>query len=214
MDRDQLLNDQEEAMRLMLDGRQAGIWTAIPGIIQSIDFDAMTVEVQPSIQGQIEDEDGNITLVNLPLLPDVLLCFPSAGGFTITFPVQIGDEVLVIFSSRCIDAWFQVGGIQPPMESRMHDLSDGFAILGPKSLPKVIGGISSTGVQIRNDAGTTYIELSADGKIKMVTPTEIDITGDLKVSGDVIAGTVSLKNHTHPISVPSTPFTGNTGVPT
>jgi len=100
-DRAQLYNDAEEAQRLVLDGRQATIWTAIPGIVQSVNFSAMTVEVQPSIQGTIENENGTIQSVNLPLLVDVPIVFPSAGGFTITFPIVAGDEVLVVFGATC-----------------------------------------------------------------------------------------------------------------
>lgn len=200
-DRRQLLNDAEEAQRLVLDGRQSNIWTAMPCIVTSVDFSTMTLEAQPAIQGTIEDENGVSRSVNYPLLVDVPIVFPSAGGFTLTMPIAVGDEVLVIFASRCIDSWWQSGGIGRPMEARMHDLSDGFAIPGPKSQPKKISGISSTGAQIRNDAGTTYIEISADGKIKLVSPTEVKITGNLKVSGEVTAMSetipIALSTHTH-----------------
>lgn len=207
LDRRQLLNDPETSLKIALNGRQASIWTALPCIVNSVNFSQMTIEAQPTIQGQIENEDGTFTYVNLPLLLDVPIVFPSAGGFTITLPIQVGDEVLVIFSSRCIDSWWQSGGIQKPMEARMHDLSDAFCIPGPKSIPNVISGISSTAAQIRNNAGTTYVEISADGKIKLVTPSTVEITGNLTVSGnisttsgDVTAGLISLKNHTHAVT--------------
>jgi hypothetical protein len=203
-DRAQLLNDQEEGFRLAFDGRQVGIWTALPGIITAVDFSTMTCSVQPALQATIIDENGATQLVNLPLLIHVPVVFPSAGGFTITLPLKVNDEVLVVFSSRCIDSWWQSGGIQKPMEARMHDLSDGFAIPGPKSLPNKISGISSTGAQIRNDAGTTYIEIAADGKIKLVSPSEIDVTGNLSVTGNITAtgtitgpGGIGLTTHKH-----------------
>ena len=192
-DRTQLQNDQEEAMRLALDGRQSTIWTAMPCIITSIDFSKMTLAAQPAIQGTVEDESGNKTVVNLPLVVDVPIGFPSGGGFLITLPIAAGDEVLVVFASRCIDAWWQSGGVQRPMEMRMHDLSDGFAIPGPRSQPKVASSISTTGLQIRNNAGTSYVEISADGKIKLVSPSEIDIIGNLVVTGNAtMTGNISL----------------------
>lgn len=210
MDRDELLNDNEAAMRLVLDGRQSTIWTAMPGIVKSVDFTKMTCEVQPAIKGTLEDESGAVQSVNLPLLINVPICFPSAGGFIITLPLAANDEVLVVFSSRCIDAWWQSGGVQRPMEARMHDLSDGFAIPGPRSLTKIPGGaISATGAQIRNDAGTSYVEIASNGKVKLVSPSEIDITaptvvvtGALQVSGaisgaSVAAGGIGLTTHKH-----------------
>lgn len=208
-------------MRMMLDGRQVGIWTAIPGIINSIDFATMTCVVQPAIQGVVENSAGVAQAVNLPLLLDVPIVFPKGGTFLITMPLAVGDEVLVVFSSRCIDAWFQSGGVQQAMEARMHDLSDGFAIPGPYSVPKIPGGaVSSTEIQIRNAAGTAYVSIAANGAIKLVSATGVNVTGDLNVSGtvtattDVVGGGKSLKTHTHPVTVPSTPFSGNTGAPT
>lgn len=153
----QLLNDNEEAMRTVLDGRQVSIWTALPCIVENVNFTAMTCEAQPTIQGVIQDQNGTLTPIDLPLLLDVPIVFPSAGGFILTLPLKAGDEVLVVFASRCIDAWWQSGGSKNlPMEARMHDISDGFAIPGPRSQPNVLENISSTKAQLRNDAGTVF----------------------------------------------------------
>ncbi len=162
----------------MLEGFQSGVWTAMPGIVQAVDFTTMTCEVQPAIKGAVQDKDGNVTSVKYPKLVDVPIVFPSAGGFMVTLPLKVNDEVLVCFAARCIDSWWQSGGYNNvPAEARMHDLSDGFAIPGPRSQPKLpSGAISSTGAQVRNDAGTTYVEISGDGKIKLVSPSEIDVT--------------------------------------
>lgn len=174
MDRSELLNDSEQALRLALDDREASMWTAMPGIIQKVDLTKMTCEVQVAIQGTVQDQTGNTQAVNYPILVDVPIIFPSGGGFLITFPLGEGDEVLVVFGSRCIDSWWQSGGTQNrPMEARMHDLSDGFAIPGPRSQPKVAGSISSTDLQIRNDAGTCFITVGATGKLKFVSTDKI-----------------------------------------
>jgi hypothetical protein len=198
MDRSQLLNDAEQAMRLVLDGRQSTLWTAMPGIVQSVDFGKMTCSVQPAIQGTVELENGTYQSVNLPLLVDVPICFPSAGGFIITMPLAANDEVLVVFASRCIDAWWQSGSVSRPMEARMHDLSDGFAIPGPRSQPNVVGDISSSALQIRNDAGTAYVEISASGAIKLKSSSTVAIdapattvSGTLVVTGALTAATLA-----------------------
>jgi len=191
-DRAQLYNDAEEAFRLAFEGKQSSMWTALPGVITAVNLSAMTCTVQPTIQGVVEDENGVKTYVNLPLLGDVPICFPKAGGFVLTLPIAVDDEVLVVFSSRCIDAWWQSGGIQKPMEARMHDLSDGFCIPGPCSRPNVITNISATGAQLRNEAGTTYVEIASDGKIKMLSPTEIALTGPVKILGNLdVTGTMT-----------------------
>lgn len=218
--RSQILNDNEEALRLVLDGRQVGIWTALPGIIDAIDFSTMTCTVQPAIQAVVTDSLGVMSAVDLPQLLDVPIVFPKGGGFLVTMPLAVGDEVLVVFSSRCIDAWFQSGDVQQAMEARMHDLSDGFAIPGPYSLPELSGvaAVSETDLQIRNEAGTTSVSVGADGNIKLVVAggKHVAVTGNLTVSGTIVAqgevtgNSIPLSTHVHS---GVTPGGGSTGPP-
>lgn len=169
MDPRERLGDPQEALRAALDGRQASIHTALPGIVQSFNAEVMTAVVQPSIMYQVRDLSGNWNNAKAPLLLDCPVHFPSGGGFTLTFPVGAGDEVLVVLSERCIDAWWQSGGVQPQAEFRMHDLSDGFVIPKVWSKPKVLSGISTTSTQLRNDAGTCFLDLSST-KITLQAP--------------------------------------------
>jgi hypothetical protein len=210
MDRNQVLNDPETAMRYALQGLQSQMWTAFPAIVQSVDLEAMTIECTPAIRGVATSESGVQSFVNMPVLGDVPICFPSAGGFSLTFPITVGDEVLVVIASRCIDSWWQSGGIQQPIELRMHDLSDGFAIPGPKSQPRVISNISSENAQLRSDDGTVYLEVTPSGGINLVAPSGVNITGDLVVTGEVTASGIPLSTHIHP---GVTPGSGDTGAP-
>ena len=201
-DRRQVLNDPVETQKIIFEGQQSSIWTALPAIVQSVDFSTMTCSCQPSIQGKTLNEDGSVSVVNLPVLIHVPICFPSAGGFTITFPMAAGDEVLVVFASRCIDSWWALGGIGVPMEPRMHDLSDGFCIPGPKSVPNVIPSISTNSVQIRNNTGTAYIELTATG-INLVG--NVSVTGTLNASGEITHSGIGLSSHHHTSASPGNP---------
>lgn len=167
MDRRERQNDPIEATRIALDGRQAEIWTALPGIVTAYDPDAITVSVQPAIDGSITGEDGVAQRVSLPLLVDVPVCFPMGGGMVLTFPVTAGDECMVVFSSRCIDGWWQSGGVQAPAEHRMHDLSDGMAIVGMRSQARKLPNVSTEHAQLRSEDGLTYIEIRPDGKVRI-----------------------------------------------
>lgn len=191
MDRNQLLNDTEVAIRYGLDGRQAEMWTSLPCIIQSVDNVAMTVEAQPAVQGIITNPDDSTDYVDLPLLVDVPICFPNGGGFALTFPLVEGDEVLVILASRAIDSWWQNGGTgNIPVETRMHDLSDGFAIPGPRSQPRVVPSISTSAAQLRNQAGTAYVGINGSGLIQFASPTK-NLSGVLNGMIDLLT---SLEN--------------------
>ncbi|MDR7283533.1 hypothetical protein J2X84_002357 [Pseudomonas corrugata] len=166
---------------------------------------------------QVRDEAGALTGTELPLLVDCPVQFPAGGGCTLTFPVKAGDECLVVFSSRCIDAWWQSGGIQAQPELRMHDLSDGFALLGFRSQPRVIHGISTTATQLRSDDGAAFVEVNPTSHaITLTAPGGVTINGDVQVNGkvdttgDVKAGTISLQNHR---TSAVTPGSGTSGVP-
>ncbi len=191
--RDNLYDDPEESLRIALTGWQSRMWTAMPGIVVDFDSSSMTATIQPSIQGEIEDEFGKTTYVNLPTLIHCPVVFPQGGGFVFTMPITTGDEVLIIFGSRCIDSWWQSSGIQKAAEFRMHDLSDGFCLPGPFSKPKAPVGVSTTNAQLRTLAGTSFIELTPAGQINLVSPTGINITGPTSITGPLtLAGAVAV----------------------
>lgn len=188
---------------------------AMPGIIQSFDPDNITAVIQPAIRAVERDNDGNTSTTDYPLLVDVPVAFPRGGGCTLTFPVAPGDECLVIFADRCIDFWWQNGGIQEPVDTRMHDLSDAFAIVGPQSQAQKISGISTTAAQLRTDSGAAFIEIAVGGAVTITSP-QITFNGPLRVNGtitstdDQVAAGVSQVMHTHGGVKPGD---GNTGAP-
>lgn len=189
MDRRERINDPEEAIRIAIESRLAGLWSALPGIVSAVDLGKQTVSVQPAIKGEVFAPDGTAEQVNLPLLVDVPIVFPRAGGFAITLPVAAGDECLVVFSSRCIDAWWQSGGVQAQAEWRMGDLSDGFAIPGPTSQPRKLANVQANALELRDSARSTYISLSASG---------IEIKGDIKHTGNITSNNKNIgSTHSH-----------------
>jgi hypothetical protein len=184
MDQRERTGNLEESLRAAINGFLVNLWTALPGIVVSFDAVKMTCVVQPAIKAYVRGSDGTQTWKQLPQLLDVPVVFPCAGGFAFTLPIVAGDEVLVIFASRCMDAWWQNGGVQVQAEFRLHDLSDGFAIPGPQSQPKTLPAISTTNAQLRTRAGTAYIELTPAGVVNIVAPGGVNITGNLNVDGN------------------------------
>ncbi len=204
-------------MKVALNSQQTSVWTALPGIIEDFDPVRMTCTVQPAIDSQVRDESGIVRSQPRPLLSDCPVQFPAGGGCSLTFPVEKGDECLVVFASRCIDSWWQSGDIQGQAEVRMHDLSDGFALLGFRSQPRVIHGISATAAQLRTDDGAAFIEVNPTSHaITLTAPGGLTINGDVQINGkatttgDVKAGTISLQNHK---TSNVTPGSGTSGVP-
>lgn len=216
MDRRERLGDLETSLLAVMAGNQATIWTALPGTIQAYDPAKMTVSVKPAIQARVRKEDGTFTWAEIPLLVDCPVIFPNGGGFTLSFPVVVGDECLVIFSSRCIDSWWQLGassGPQVQAELRMHDLSDGFALMGPRSQPRVLSPAASTdGIELRSDDRTSYIKLDDAGNLQAEVPgnASVDAGGDVYVT----AGTdlVATASGEAQVTAPTIKLTGNVTV--
>ena len=158
---------QDELFRQLSDSISNNIRVAIPGIIQSFDATTQTVTVQCAIREKIRNIDLTESWVSLPILLDCPIVLPRAGNFVLTMPITAGDECIVLFSDVCIDAWFTHGGVQNQIEKRRHDLSDGICLLGAWSQPNKLVNYSTTSAQLRNEAGTAYIELK-DNEINLV----------------------------------------------
>lgn len=174
-------NPHEQQQRTQ-ENAAAKLRVSIPGIIQEFDPATQTATVQPAIREKVINTTGESVMMEIPMLLDVPVIFPKAGGFSITFPVKKGDECLVVFADMCIDAWWQSGGVQNQLETRRHDLSDGFAILGVSSVPNAINGYSSNSIQIRNDAGDTFVEITNNQDINLISKQNINITADKDIT--------------------------------
>ena len=193
MDRRERFESPQDALLVALKGWQSDMWTALPGIIQSFDAVAMTCTVQPSLQAQITSPvDGSKSWMNLPLLVDCPVFFPSGGGCTLTFPIVKGDECLVIFASRCIDAWWQSGGIQQQSVLRIHDLSDGFVFAGVRSQVRTLPGVSTTTAQLRSDDGVAFVEINPTSHlINVNTSGNVTMTASGNITATAVNATVN-----------------------
>ncbi|MBF0032739.1 phage baseplate protein [Citrobacter freundii] len=190
--------DEQDVAQSTYNNTLANVRTSLPGIIQSFDPDTVTCTVMIGVKAATPapfESPESAQSVDYPLLMDVPVVFPRGGGVTLTFPVKEGDECLVVFSSRCIDFWWQSGGIQERADKRVHDLSDAFVIPGPQSQVKKISGISTSAAQLRTDDGAAFVEVATGGDITATTtgnvtinaPT-ITLNGDVTINGNLSQG--------------------------
>jgi len=197
------IGGEQQTAQAIADSVSNQIRVAMPGIIQSYNPATVTCTVLPAIKGNDKGGAGTES-VDLPLLVDVPIVFPRGGGCTLTFPVKKGDECLLIFADRCIDFWWQSGGVQEPVDSRQHDLSDAFAIVGPQSQAQKISNVSASTAQLRSDDGNAVIELDpsshavnvktsgdiaaqASGNVAITAPT-ITLNGNVTINGNLSQG--------------------------
>ena len=158
-----------------MDSVSVNMRCACPGIIKAYNAEQQTVTVQLALR-EIISLDGVQEEMEIPLLVDVPIVLPRAGGFVLAVAPVPGDECLVVFSDMCIDAWWQSGGVQSQADKRRHDLSDGFAILGAWSqVRKPV--MPQSGISLQKDDGTVGIAIEND---------RVVVTGDLVVRGSVL----------------------------
>jgi hypothetical protein len=197
VDQRERAGDLQEGIREAVLGFFSGLWTALPCIVQSVNLAQGTCNAQPTIQAYVRQPDGSQTWVTLPILQNVPIVFPCAGDFALTLPIAEGDEVLVIFASRNMRLWWKTGEISIQPQLRKFNLTDGFAIPGPRSIPNVLSNISANTAQLRSKDGSTYIEIAAGGIVNIVAPGGLNVNGSVVASGEVTGNGITLSTHTH-----------------
>lgn len=103
----------------------------------------------------------------------------QGGGIGARFPITPGDECLVFFADRCIDVWYENGAVspQPPPDTRAHDLSDGFVLVGVNALVKPLmlallpaeGGIADALAKVAITGGKVSVANAADSLFLILT---------------------------------------------
>lgn len=110
---------------------QSQIYTSMPGKIVKFDASRKSANIQPVVQNEFINERGETVKETYPELSDVPIYYPEGGGNVVTFPLQEGDFVLLVFAQRSVDKYLSGrGNIEPPISLRMHHISDAFAFPG------------------------------------------------------------------------------------
>ena len=193
MDRRVRIDNDLIKFQALLKSWQSNIFTALPGIYQAAGKGNQTANVQPSVKAKVLGQDGNWSDMTLPMCINCPVVYPGGGGFQMTFPLASGDEGLIVFAQRCIDSWWQSGGVQSQAEMRMHDISDGFFIPAMLSQSKAPATAASTStVQLRSSDGATYIEVAAGNLVNVHASAGTTITGPVTITGNLtLGGTIS-----------------------
>lgn len=94
-------------------------------------------------------------LVNYPVIAEAPVVCLGGGMTSLTFPIQTGDECLVLFNDRDFDNWFTGGSGSPNATARLHSFADALVIVGIRSMANVITNYSADHAVLQN--GTTLV---------------------------------------------------------
>lgn len=196
----QVAGDEYSDRQAQIDNKLMDVHTALPAIIISFDPEKRTVSAQPAIQRVFSEGEGKAGADNLPPCVDVPVVFPTGGGYEITFPVNTGDECLLMFAERCIDSWFETGQPSEPADFRQHDLSDAFAIVGVRSLAN-IQPVWTEGVELHGNGNhvridDSSVELGAGGATLKLTASGLNCSVPI-TAPNVITDNLNVNTHVH-----------------
>jgi hypothetical protein len=166
---------------------------------------ATTINCRPVINRMLEGQS-----VQLPDFIEVPPVFLQGGGSYTAHPIAVGDYCLLLFTERCFDRWYAGSDFQPPLEMRMHDYSDGFAVVGVNTasgafvIPDVITHIGDTYQQgdyvhdgNREQTGNYTLTGNLTINGNLTVNGDIDCSGTLTVPAATIGG-INFGTHVHP----------------
>lgn len=119
-----------EVIRISLEAFAQGLMVSRPGRVVAIDAALQCVDVLPLLQERTVLEDGSEQNERMPVVSRCPIVFPGGGGFRLSFPVAVGDQVLLLWTDRALDKWKQHGDEVDPIDLRRHHISDAIALVG------------------------------------------------------------------------------------
>lgn len=167
------------------------------GTIAAFDPETQTAQVRISGKQYIENAPTTENqIVDYPVLSDVPVCFIGGGEGRLTFPVAIGDECLIFFNDRDIDLYYSTGQIGIPNSNRLHDISDGFALVGFRSMGNVLSDFQTAGVELAHgdsillliNALKAELKLSDQSRVSCEDSLVLEKTIGTATSGALIVG--------------------------
>lgn len=175
------------------------IHTALPGEIISYNAGLGTATVKPI--GKYVTSDGKE--LNYPTITEAPVCFPFCqnAGVGIAFPVKKGDSCIIIISEVELDSWRSGADSEGSLR---FDLTSAMVIPGLLEGGNEASEKAAKENSVIVTAGDVTLAVSGDGckvdtgsTVMNITDDGVSIKGNLTVTGDVKAGSVSLKNYTH-----------------
>ena len=177
---------QTELLEQAKNNAMMDVRVSMPARIVSFDPATKTASIEIGLKMVNADD----TQSEYPPLVDCPCLFTRGGGFHLVHPYKAGDKGIVLFSDRCFDGWFQAGQVAPPMDFRVHSMSDAYFIGGADCLDNV-SPIVSDAMFIGKDDNSAGVTIKASG--------DIDLNGvNISPSGIITLpdGTI-LNSHVH-----------------
>ena len=186
---------QTELLEQAKNNAMMDVRVSMPARIVSFDPATKTASIEIGLKMVNADD----TQSDYPPLVDCPCLFTRGGGFHLVHPYKAGDKGIVLFSDRCFDGWFQAGQVAPPMDFRVHSMSDAYFIGGADCLDDV-SPIVGDAMFIGKDDNSAGVTIKASGDIDLngvnISPSGIITLPDGTILNSHVHGNVQSGNST------------------
>ena len=186
---------QTELLEQAKNNAMMDVRVSMPARIVSFNPATKTASVEIGLKMVNADD----TQSDYPPLVDCPCLFTRGGGFHLVHPYKAGDKGIVLFSDRCFDGWFQAGQVAPPMDFRVHSMSDAYFIGGADCLDDV-SPIVGNAMFIGKDDNSAGVTIKASGDIDLngvnISPSGIITLPDGTILNSHVHGNVQSGNST------------------
>lgn len=168
--------------------------TCLPAEVTSVENlnSDQTIQVRPLINEIYPDQ----TALQHSEIFGVPVMFPSAGGGLLSFPIEVGDTVLVVFAQRSIAEWLEdEGGPATPNNYRKLSLTDAIAIPG---LYTKMSNLSPNTTDVELKFANTSVRIAPSGNLTAAVSGDLlaTSTGNAMISATGNVNLVSNQNVT------------------
>ncbi len=152
------------------------------GTIESFSATKQKAKISLNYKRVIRDGQGGFTASEYPVLADVPCVVIGGGGGRLSFPIAAGDECLIFFADRDLDAWLANDQVLPPNSARLHSFSDAIALVGVRAFPGALEDYDATNVELTSPAkvgisnDTTDLKTVLNGVIDQIQALATAIT--------------------------------------
>lgn len=209
------LKSDEDLFRIAINRMLLGVRTITPAIVDSEpkkNGRFWVIDAVPSIRRVVRDDEGKKTTKEFPKIPNIPIMSTGSKsqGLSITVPMKVGDECLLLISDRGLDNWQLQEGVQNPPENeeiRHHELIDAVCL----PMAGFVENYNNEYISIQSDDGGTAL-LIKSGEIKSkvgesemkLTESGLAITSSSLTHNNVNIGSTHT-NGGYPIDLPAPP---------
>jgi hypothetical protein len=139
------------------------VFTALPGTVHAYHAATQTADIKLGVKRVTEDLDTDKRdAEDYPIVPDVPICFPRGGGFSVVFPIAVGDGVLVVCLAQSHAEFRETGQTSTPRDMRRLHLAHSVAIPFEMRVARELSQMpNESAVCIGTDGADAQIQVSA-----------------------------------------------------